>query len=164
MRVLQTRGIGATAFEREAALTGRSQGGSLDIHPETGQHALKLAGLEAEFRRVARPEDQGFRLFDAAGRLHVDHPGGPGSERERPEVDRAELRRLLLDSLRPGVVRWGHRLRSDAPHDDGTHEVACDDGGSGRFDLVVGADGAGSRLRPPVSAATPANCGRRSSS
>ena len=155
-RVLQTRGLAATVFEREGALTERSQGGTLDIHFETGQFALKLAGLEAEFRRVARPEDQGVRIYDPAGTLHHAETGGPGGEADRPEIDRLELRRLLLDALGPGVVRWGHKLRAVTPHDDGTHEVAFENGQSGRYDLVVGADGAWSKVRPLVSPATPA--------
>ncbi len=156
-RVLQTRGVAATVFEREGALTERSQGGTLDMHPETGQFALKLAGLEAEFRRVARPEDQGFRIYDPAGTLHFAEDGGGGWD--RPEVDRVELRRLLLDSLAPGVVRWGHKLRAIEPRGDGTHEVAFGNGESGRYDLVVGADGGRSRVRPLVSAATPSYSG-----
>lgn len=55
-RVLQKHGIDAVIFERDASRDARSQGGSLDMHAEAGQRALRDAGLEAQFRSIARPE------------------------------------------------------------------------------------------------------------
>ena len=153
-RILQTRGLGSTVFEGETSATDRPQGGSLDMHAETGRYALRLAGLEAGFRKVARPEDQGGRIYDSAGNLRFEEPGDP-AEGDRPEVDREALRRLLLDSLDPGVVRWGHKLRAITPCDDGTHELAFHNGAAERYDFVVGADGAWSKVRPLVSDALP---------
>ena len=157
-RILQTRGIAATVFEGERSADDRPQGGSLDLHDDTGRYALRLAGLEAEFERVARPEDQGFRLYDCLGALHFAEAGAAG-EGDRPEVDRVALRGLLLDSLAPEVVRWGHRLRTIAVDDDGTTELIFTSGARERFDLVVGADGAWSRVRPLVSNHLPAYSG-----
>ncbi len=157
-RILQTRGIEATVFERDGSPDDRPQGGTLDLHTETGQHALRLAGLEAEFRAVARPEDQGIRLYDPAGTL-LHEASGWDTESDRPEVDRALIRQILLDSLGPGVVRWGHKLQAVRPLGDGTHELSFDNGQAGRFDLVVGADGAWSRIRPLVSDAVPTYSG-----
>ncbi len=149
-RILQTRGIAASVFEGERSADDRPQGGSLDLHDDTGQYALRLAGLEAEFQRVARPEDQGFRLYDSLGALRFAESGASGAG-DRPEVDRVALRGLLLDSLAPDVVRWGHKLRTIAVADDGTSELIFTNGVRERFDLVVGADGAWSRVRPLVS-------------
>ena len=157
-RILQIRGIKATVFERDGSPDDRPQGGTLDLHPDTGQHALRLAKLEAEFRAVARPEDQGIRLYDSLGVL-VHEAEGWDTESDRPEVDRALLRRLLLDSLDPGVVRWGHKLQAVRLLGDSTHELSFDNGRVERFDWVVGADGAWSRIRLLVSDAVPTYSG-----
>lgn len=157
-RILHTRGVAATVFERDVTPNHRAQGGSLDLHADTGQHALRLAGLEAEFLGIARYEDQGTRLFDRDGVLHFEEEG-EAADFDRPEVDRAALRRILLESLPPGVVRWGHRLLEVGPRDDGRWDLRFEDGHVESFDLVVGADGTRSRVRPMLSDAVPAYTG-----
>jgi len=156
-RVLHTQGIAATVFELDEHPLSRPQGGTLDLHPESGQLALRQAGLEAEFKRIARYEDQETRLYDQTGKLRLEN--ADASSGDRPEVDRSALRQILLASLPEGVIRWGHKLRSVQPQADGTYTVAFENGESGVFDLVVGADGAWSRVRPLVSDAIPAYCG-----
>src|SRR5207244_6926091 len=78
---------------------------------------------------------------------------------DRPEVDRTELRAILLDSLAPGAVRWGCDLRSVRQAHDTTYELLFEDDLTETFDLVIGADGAWSRVRPLLSSATPAYTG-----
>ena len=128
----------------------RLQGGSLDLHAETGQRAMRLAALEDAFLAEARPEHQGDRLYDAAGTLLWDQDG---AGHDRPEMDRTALRRILLDSLAPGSVRWGSKVDTIAPVEQGYCITA--NGKDERFDIVVGADGAWSRVRPLLSTATP---------
>ena len=152
-RILQVNGLAATVFEAEESPFVRSQGGTLDLHPDSGQMALRHAGLEAEFRTIARHEDQGMRFCDKAGQLLSQKP--VGADGDSPEVDRAELRRMLLDSLQPGTVNWAHKVRSVRPLTGGQYEILCEAGGGGIFDLVVGADGAWSRVRPLVSMSKP---------
>jgi 2-polyprenyl-6-methoxyphenol hydroxylase-like FAD-dependent oxidoreductase len=53
-RILHLHGLHATVFEREAFSSVRPQGGSLDMHTESGQYAIERAGLAAEFKRIAR--------------------------------------------------------------------------------------------------------------
>jgi 2-polyprenyl-6-methoxyphenol hydroxylase-like FAD-dependent oxidoreductase len=157
-RVLQTRHIATTVFERESHPDERPQGGTLDLHRESGLLAVHLAGLDEQFRAIARYEDQGMRFVSKEGQVLFDNPQGeePG---ERPEVDRTELRAMLLDSLAPGVVRWGSPLRSIHQMDDSTYELLFEHGLTETFDLVVGADGAWSRVRPLLSSATPLYAG-----
>ncbi|HEY4383867.1 MAG TPA: FAD-dependent monooxygenase, partial [Ktedonobacteraceae bacterium] len=153
-RVLQTRHIPTTVFEKESHPDERPQGGTLDLHPETGQLAVHMAGLDEQFRAIARYEDQGGRLLSKEGQvLFEDYPDQ--ETEDRPEVDRTALRAMLLDSLAPGVVRWGCNLRSVHQADDGTYKLLFEHGLSETFDLVVGADGAWSRVRPLLSSATP---------
>jgi 2-polyprenyl-6-methoxyphenol hydroxylase-like FAD-dependent oxidoreductase len=152
-RILHLHGVHAAIFEREEFSSARSQGGSLDMHVESGQFAIETAGLTAEFKRIARYEDQEARIYDKHGKLmFVDNET---TGKDRPEVDRGHLRQMLLDSLPAGYVRWGHQLRGIEPQVDGVFRLVFASGLSEEFDLVVGADGAWSRVRPLVSQASP---------
>ncbi|WP_158883116.1 FAD-dependent oxidoreductase [Amycolatopsis anabasis] len=156
--ILQRHGIPVTVAERDAAPDTRPQGGTLDLHADSGQLALSAAGLLDEFLAISRPEGQETRLLDRAGTELFRHTPRPG-ELAKPEIDRGQLRRLLLDALAPGTVRWGRALRTVRPLGDGTHRAVFEDGSTGDFDLVVGADGAWSRVRPLLSDATPGYTG-----
>ncbi|MFF3271209.1 FAD-dependent oxidoreductase [Streptomyces chrestomyceticus] len=162
-RVLQLHGRSVTVFEREAAFDARPQGGSLDLHPETGQAALRAAGVLDRFHALSRPEGQEWRKVDHVTAAAMEQEWPPGDEgagvEDRPEIDRGHLRGLLLDSLAPGTVRWGSAVSGAVPLDDGTCRLEFADGTSEVFDLVVGADGAWSRVRPAVSDALPAYTG-----
>src|SRR5438270_6951076 len=157
-RILQTRSIATTVFELESHPDERAQGGSLDLHQESGQLAVHLAGLDEQFRAIARYEDQGMRLLDKKGQVLLENRQNQETG-NRPEVDRTELRAMLLDSLDTEVVRWGCDLRSVRQANDNTYELLFEDGVTETFDLVVGADGAWSRVRLLLSSATPAYTG-----
>ncbi|MHA6621441.1 FAD-dependent oxidoreductase [Pseudonocardia sp. DLS-67] len=153
-RVLQLHGHAVTVFERERSPDTRPQGGTLDMHADSGQVALRTAGLLDEFTALARPEGQEWRLRDPeSGALQAqedaEFSGGP-------EIDRGQLRGLLLDSLADGTVQWGRGV--DRVHPRGPR-VEFPDGTGEDFDLVVGADGAWSRVRGAVSPAEPAYSG-----
>jgi 2-polyprenyl-6-methoxyphenol hydroxylase-like FAD-dependent oxidoreductase len=77
------------------------------------------------------------------------------TEKNRPEADRGQLRQMLLDSLPSDAVRWNHELSAIHAQDDATYDLVFRNGISSRFDLVAGADGAWSRVRPIVSQARP---------
>ncbi|MGA5821777.1 FAD-dependent oxidoreductase [Kitasatospora sp. NPDC094028] len=157
-RVLQQRGRAVTVFEREASADARPQGGTLDMHADTGQAALRSAGLLDRFHDLARPEGDEWRVLDPATAAVLTHQG-PSADGGRPEIDRGQLRGLLLDSLTEGTVRWGHAVSRAVPQADGGCRLLFDDGTAEDFDLVVGADGAWSRVRPALSPATPAYTG-----
>jgi len=148
-RILHVHGIASTVFERDAHALDRPQGGTLDLHEESGLLALSRAGLTDALLKVARYEDQGDRLLDRSGHVHFEYEeAGDG---DRPEVDRTALRGLLLDALPPGCVRWNSVVRDVSPAGEGNWNVAVADHGEGPFDLVVGADGTWSRVRPLLS-------------
>ncbi|QSQ26546.1 FAD-dependent monooxygenase [Pyxidicoccus parkwayensis] len=152
-RILATRGITSTVFELDEHRLSRPQGGSLDLHEDSALVALRHAGLEAGFKALARYEDQGDALYDSQGTLRFSLGGDPDGG--RPEIDREQLRTLLLDSLPPETIRWGSKVRAVEPLPDGRYRVAGAGGSLGEFDLVVGADGAWSKVRPLVSAEEP---------
>jgi 2-polyprenyl-6-methoxyphenol hydroxylase-like FAD-dependent oxidoreductase len=148
-RLLHLSGMQSTVFEREEGPLVRSQGGTLDLHEDSGLMAVRRAGLEAEFLRIARYDDQGSRLLDKSGRVLFEEPDA--SAGDRPEVDRTALRDMLLASLPADGVQWGCALREVRPLDDGRWNLVFVNGEAGPFDLVVGADGAWSRVRPLLS-------------
>ena len=152
-RVLHVNGIDAVVYERESSRGARGQGGMLDIH--SGQRALREAGLIDQFYAIARGEGQDMRLLEPDGTLLLQEDTPEGAPLDRPEVDRADLRDLLLDSLPEHAVRWGHAFESA---DNGVLHFA--NGSSATYDLLVGADGAGSRVRALVTDARPAHIGQ----
>lgn len=156
-RVLHAAGVEVAVFDADASREARTQGGMLDIHEDTGQAALRAVGLHAAFRALVHAGGEALRVVDPSGvvRLAEEDEGDGG----RPEVDRGLLRDLLLDALPDGVVRWGAKASAARPLDDGRHEVRFADGSSITTDLLVGADGAWSRVRPLLSPAVPAYTG-----
>lgn len=149
-RVLQLRGLeNVTVFERESSPDARQQGGTIDLHAGSGQEAVRTAGLYDQWRALARFEGQEQRTVDHATAALITHEPPEGDF--RPEIDRGQLRGLLLDSLTPGTVTWGLGIAGARPGG----EVTFLDGSKATFDLVIGADGAWSRVRGAVSPATP---------
>ncbi|WP_033294215.1 FAD-dependent oxidoreductase [Amycolatopsis jejuensis] len=156
-RVLQVNGIEATVLDLDASPAARAQGGMLDIHEDSGQVALTAAGLYSEFRALVHPGGQEGRVYGRdAVLLHSDEDDGAG---DRPEVERGDLRNLLLGSLPEGTIRWGAKVTAVHPQAGGKHRVTLADGTSIATDLLVGADGAWSRVRELVSAEKPAYTG-----
>ncbi|TDD77691.1 FAD-dependent monooxygenase [Actinomadura darangshiensis] len=153
-RILQRRGIAVTVYDREPGPGSRDQGGTLDLHEDNGQIALREAGLLDEFFELARPEGQEMRRLDPSGTIRF-HKVPEAGELFKPEIDRGRLRDLLLGSLRPGTVQWGHGLDAVGGSPGGPRQLVFADGTTTQTDLVIGADGAFSRVRPAVSPAVP---------
>lgn len=156
-RVLHVNGIEVPIFESEPSAAARTQGGMLDIHAESGQEALRAAALYDDFRRLIHHGGESLRVIDPQGIVRLaEDDDGTG---ERPEVDRGQLRDLLLQSLPEGTIHWGMKAVGARALPGGRHEVTFDDGTVITTDLLVGADGAWSRIRSLVSAAVPAYTG-----
>ena len=176
-RILQRHGVQVTVYERDADAATRQQGGDLDIHTKTGQRALKDAGLHEEFLKNTIPGAESLRVMDKTGHVVVDdQETGTSVGKGRPEIKREVLWRMLIDSLEPGTIRWGSKLTDVRAASAGS--VAGAAGGSGRgagsagasgagydlefdggdtihADLVIGADGAWSKVRTLLTPATP---------
>ncbi|WP_067500450.1 NAD(P)/FAD-dependent oxidoreductase [Actinoplanes sp. TFC3] len=156
-RVLHVRGIPATIYELDASPQARTQGGMLDIHDYNGQLAIKAAGLNEEFRSLILPGGEAMRILDKHGTaLMEEQDDGDGT---RPEVDRGDLRRMLLNSLPGDTIRWGMKVTSARSMGNGEYELCFADGSTRTTQLLVGADGAWSRIRPLVSKASPQYAG-----
>lgn len=161
-RLLHLAGVEATVFEGEAGPDYRSQGGSLDLHEETGLAAMKDAGLFEAFLELARYDGEFMLVTDHNLRpyMQLGTSGGAEGHRrlvgQRPEIDRSELRRLLTESLPDGMVRWGRHL---AEAREGGTLVFRDGSTESGFDLIVGADGAWSKVRRLLSDQAPVYAG-----
>ena len=152
-RVLHVHGIPATIYEAEPSAEARTQGGQLDIHEYNGQLALAAAGLTGQFHAIIHQGGEATHVLDQHGTVLLDEPDdGTG---ERPEVLRGDLRQILLDSLPDGMIQWGRKVTGARPLGDGRHELTFTAGPAVTTSLLVGADGAWSRIRPLLSDAEP---------
>jgi 2-polyprenyl-6-methoxyphenol hydroxylase-like FAD-dependent oxidoreductase len=75
----------------------------------------------------------------------VNKEGYPG----RPEIDRGPLQTILLDSLKPGTVVWDSHFTALITIGN-AWQLEFKNGTTAMADLVIGADGANSKIRPYV--------------
>ncbi|KAM0210120.1 hypothetical protein ACHAPA_009734 [Fusarium lateritium] len=159
-RLLEINNIDYIVYERDTNSEPKfiNQGGTLDIHRSSGQLALKEAGLFDEFTKIAR--------WDAS-RVCMQNPSGTvkavfGEDRDAPEIDRLQLRKMLLDSIPPHKILWGHGVRFVEKGEKAVdHVIHFANGKSASgYRLVVGADGAWSKVRPILTAAKPEYSGK----
>ncbi|KAI0737299.1 FAD/NAD-P-binding domain-containing protein [Daedaleopsis nitida] len=153
-----SRRIPATLYERESGYSSRAHlGGTLDLDWTSGQRALSENGLQEEFDKHSRPEGQEMKIGDAEGNIIFSRgrEGAADPEKKRPEIDRGVLRKFLLDAVPSESVKWGHSLTSARALGAGKHELTFSNGATVQCDILVGADGANSRVQPLVSPATP---------
>ncbi|RDI58983.1 FAD-dependent oxidoreductase [Nocardia pseudobrasiliensis] len=153
-RILQGHGIEPVVYDADAAVDSRDPGGTLDLHADAGQIALEDAGLMDAFRASARVEGQAKSRRDQHGTVLAEFIPAEGDE-AAPEIDRGQLRAMLYERLRPGTVRWGHKLVNTIPLGGGAHRLEFADNASADVDLLIGADGAWSRVRQLLTDATP---------
>lgn len=156
-RVLHLHDIPVTVYDAEASAQTRTQGGQLDLHEHNGQLALHIAGLDDEYRSILNEGGAAQRVSDRHGVILGDVPDD--GSMAKPEALRGDIRRILLDSLPEGTVQWGKKLVTAAAIENGVHELAFADGSTLKTELLVGADGTWSKVRPLVSAAQPIYAG-----
>jgi 2-polyprenyl-6-methoxyphenol hydroxylase-like FAD-dependent oxidoreductase len=158
-RLLQLHGATAHVYERDLNRYMRVQGATLDLHHESGLAALRQAGLLGAFQAAYRPGADKLRVTDQHATLVLDDHAEVqaatfGDAHFRPEIDRGPLRELLLDSLQPNTVVWDSHLLAATPHHLGW-QLAFANGTTATADIVIGADGANSKIRPLVTPIRP---------
>lgn len=146
-RLLQLTGADVNVYERDVHKDVRSQGATLDLHEKSGLEALRRAGLLHEFYAGHRPDAGRLRVLDKEANIHLDdHAVEKGYAENRPEIDRAPLRQILLHSLEPDTVVWDGQFISMEQKGSGW-QMFFKNGTAAYADLVIAADGANSKIR-----------------
>jgi 2-polyprenyl-6-methoxyphenol hydroxylase-like FAD-dependent oxidoreductase len=158
-RLLQLKGADVKVYERDFNKEVRVQGTTLDLHFESGLKAIEEAGLMNAFKVNYRTDNDRTRIVDEYGKIffddHNEVPTGDfGDEWFRPEIDRGSLRKILLDSLQPDTVVWNSHIVS-LESIDNTWKIIFENGKTVIADIVIGADGANSKIRPFVTPIKP---------
>ncbi|MXV13859.1 FAD-dependent oxidoreductase [Hufsiella ginkgonis] len=158
-RLLQLKGADVTVYERDVNRDVRVQGGALDLHTESGLAALQQAGLMDAFKSNFRPGADKIRVTDNQATVHYDQheessAASFGHKHHRPEIDRGPLRNILLDSLRPGTVCWNSHIVA-LEETGNTWKIVFQNGHVATAGLVIGADGANSKVRRFVTGVKP---------
>nr|WP_315203856.1 NAD(P)/FAD-dependent oxidoreductase [uncultured Flavobacterium sp.] len=158
-RLLQKKGADVKVYERDFNRDVRTQGATLDLHHESALKALEEAGLMDAFKANYRPNADRLRIVDENANIFFDEhneeaKGDFGDEWFRPEIDRGPLRNLLLDSLQDKTVVWDSHILS-IENVDNRWEIIFQDGNTAIADIVIGADGANSKIRPFVTPIKP---------
>lgn len=158
-RLLQLKGANVKVYERDINRDVRPQGGALDLHTESGLAALDKAGLMNEFKNHYRPGAELVRVVDNQAKIYADqHAEGTkdkfGDKGHRPEIDRGPLRDILLNSLQPGTVVWDIHIVTIKKINE-SWKLVFQNGETIVADIVIGADGANSRIRSFVTDVKP---------
>ncbi|EDM38650.1 monooxygenase; possible 2-polyprenyl-6-methoxyphenol hydroxylase [Pedobacter sp. BAL39] len=146
-KLLQQEGVLVSVYERDKDPLARIWGGTLDLHQHSGQEAMKNAGLLEQYYAMAIP--MGRTLADEHGEVFFSKE----PDEQNPEINRNNLRTILLDSLTTNTVFWNSKLvgiemETDQwlLHFENQPDVAAD--------LVIAANGGMSKLRAWVVDAT----------
>ena len=145
---LAQRGIAAQVFERDRSPSDRLGGYRLGINA-MGSEALRACLPAARFEslraRSARPSEAVTFLDQRLGKLLGVELGSSASASDHP-VSRNVLRRVLLEGLE-GRVHFGKTLVAFETAPGAGVRARFEDGSSATGTLLVGADGASSRVR-----------------
>jgi 2-polyprenyl-6-methoxyphenol hydroxylase-like FAD-dependent oxidoreductase len=149
-RLLQQNGCNISVYERDVNKDARVQGANLDLHEESGLAALKEANLLEAFYANYLPDAGKLRLMDNNGKIHLDDHTEEHDTEHRPEIDRGPLRKILLESLLPDTIVWDSQFVSMSKEKEGW-KLIFKNGKQFYADIVIGADGANSKIRPFLS-------------
>jgi len=153
-RLLQMKGADVTVYERDLDRTARVQGSPLDLHENSGLAAIRKSGLLEVFKNNYMPGADRTTVTDPQAQVVFSDHGIEktedfGTEYFRPEIDRGTLRNILLDALQPGTVIWNSHFLAMEPQGEGWL-MHFKDRPEIYADLVIGADGARSKIRPYI--------------
>ncbi|CAN8096106.1 unnamed protein product [Discula destructiva] len=168
--LLHQRAIPFTIFELRAQPTAADlaqPSGMLDLHEESGLAAIRACGLWEQFLPLTADCAESMIVADGSTGdvLHADDDdegGGEEGDAYRPEIARHNITKLMLGVVPPEAVRWETKIvgakRDEASSGETMLELRQGNGGATStetFDLVIGADGAWSRIRALLTDAVP---------
>lgn len=159
--LLQSSSIPFTIFDLRAKPSVEAinkPSGSLDLHEEGGLGALKACNLYSEFQSNTRPNSEETRIADKSGKIHLQDYGNP--DYQRPEIDRSRLTSTLLSSIEPSTIRWEHKIKTITNNAEDTEwTLEFLNRPSQTFNIIIGADGAWSKVRKLLTDVTPVYSG-----
>ena len=151
--LLQRQGFSFTIYERGYQNMHSDRGGSLDIHDDSGQLPLKVAGIFENFRKHARYEGEDTRIVNKDGEILYDEDAE--GEGNRPEIDRGKLCDIIMEQIHPENIKYGFKFEKLIQRDNGEVELVFENGTTVMTNLVIGADGAFSQIRSHLTNAKP---------
>ncbi|KAJ9149939.1 Monooxygenase [Pleurostoma richardsiae] len=155
--ILERNNMDYVVYERSVE-NSHPHGGCLDLHVGSGQRAMQEAGVFDEFKKSSRDGDATIHLL-------YNHEGDKllswGEGRDAPEIDRWQLRRVLLLAIPKDKIVWSKTVTGAARDENGRVILSFRDGTTASgFKLVVGADGTFSKIRHLVTPAKPTFSGQ----
>ncbi|MTH17379.1 NAD(P)-binding protein [Flavobacterium sp. LC2016-01] len=142
--LLQQKGIDVTVYERDKNAQTRIWGGTLDLHKGSGQDAMKKAGLLERYFELAIP--MGRTVADQNGKTLFKYNTTPEEAKDNPEINRNDLRKLLLNSLKNDTVVWNSKV-NELEAKDGKWILHFENNKTETADFVIGANGGMSAIR-----------------
>lgn len=123
--------------------------GSLDLHEQSGLLALKTCGLFEKFQQRNVDCSEQMIISDRYGNILINDDD---DTEHRPEISRNDLTSLLLSSIPPSNIKWEHKLLSTKPSTQYPNSYTLELSHGNQtfkedFTIVIGADGAWSRVR-----------------
>jgi tetracycline resistance monooxygenase len=139
-RLLQQTGIDVTVYERDKDQQARIFGGTLDLHKNSGQEAMKKAGLLDTYFTKATPMGRNFA--DEQGNILLSKQ----PMQDNPEINRNNLKKMLLDSLTNDTVVC-YSIVTTLEEQNGKWLLHFDNKPSATADFVIVANGGMSKAR-----------------
>lgn len=149
-KLLQQNGVEVTVYERDENVQTRISGGTLDLHKGSGQEALKKAGLLDRYFDLAIP--MGRTVADRQGNVLFSKAIALEERYDNPEINRNDLRLLLLNSLKNDTVVWDSKF-INLKVVNGKWLLEFENETSAIADFVIGANGGMSGAREFITAA-----------
>ncbi|RYE37000.1 MAG: FAD-dependent monooxygenase [Sphingobacteriaceae bacterium] len=143
-KLLQQKGAAVTVFERDKDAQTRIWGGTLDLHKDSGQKALIKAGLLESYYQTAIPMGIAF-ADEQANVLSIRKPTAE-NQYDNPEINRNDLRTLLLESLTANTVLWDSRC-TGLEQQNGKWLLQFQDQPNATADFVIIASGGMTKIR-----------------
>ncbi|MEP6805805.1 MAG: NAD(P)/FAD-dependent oxidoreductase [Flavobacterium sp.] len=137
-RLLQQNGADVTVYERDKNAQTRISGGTLDLHKATGQKVMQKAGLLENYYAMAKP--MGRTVADKNGNVLFSKNPTAENQYDNPEINRNDLRQLLLASLKNDTVVWDRKF-IELKEDSGQWLLQFENGIEVTADFVIGANG-----------------------
>ncbi len=146
-KLLQQKSIDVTVYERDKDALTRISGGTLDLHKGSGQEAMKEAALLERYYAMAIP--MGRTVADEQGNVLLSKKPTPEDQYDNPEINRNDLREILLNSLTSSTVVWDRKF-TGLEEQSGKWLLQFENNMNATADLVIGANGGMSKARKYV--------------